>query len=96
MNTSTISAVQEQAKTGIFEIAEKLKDFSDSVKEGCRDAYRDAERGARKMKIAAVDRMDEARQQIKSRPLTAIAMVASGAFITGAIVGFFSARSARR
>jgi hypothetical protein len=96
MNTSTISGAREQAKVGTFEIAEKVRDFSDNVREGCKDAYRDAERGARRMKIAATDKIDEARQQIKSRPLTAIALVASGAFITGAIVGFFGARNARR
>lgn len=90
MNTSTISEAQEQAKAGVFEIAEKLKDFS----QGCKDAYRDAERGARRMKIAAQDRIDEARQQIKSRPIAAAVVIASGALIAGAIIGLFSARNA--
>jgi hypothetical protein len=96
MNTATISDAREQAKTGFFEIAEKVKDFSDNVRERCKDAYRDAERGARRMKIAAESGIDETRQQIKSRPLTAMAVVASGAFIAGAILGFFGGRSARR
>jgi ElaB/YqjD/DUF883 family membrane-anchored ribosome-binding protein len=96
MNTSTISDAREQAKTGFFEVAEKVSDLSNNVKERCKDAYRDAERGVRRMKIAAESGIDETRQQIKSRPLMAMAVVASGAFVAGVIAGFFGARSARR
>lgn len=96
MNTGIVSNAQERAKVGISEIAERIRDFSENAKESCKDAYRDAERTARKMKIAAQDKFDEARQQIKSRPIAAIVVVASGALLTGVIIGLLCARSARR
>ncbi len=96
MNTETLSELRDQARTGFSEITGKVKDVSGAVKERCQDVYRDAERGARKIRIAAEEGMEEARRQVRSRPLTAMVAIASGAFIVGGLVGFVAAKTARR
>ncbi len=96
MNTETVSQLGEQARTGISEITGKVKDLSTTFKERGQNIYRNAERGARKAKIAAEEGIEEARRRIKSHPLTAVVAIASGAFIVGGLVGFVVAKTARR
>ncbi len=95
MNTETVSQLSEQARTGFSEVTSKVKDLSSAMKERCQDVYRDAERGARKIRISAENGIEEARRQVRSHPLTAVLAIASGAFIVGGMLGFFAAKKAR-
>ena len=88
MNTETLANTGEQVRLGLSEFAGKVKGISDDVTDLWRTARADAERGARKAKIAAEERIAETRHRIKSRPLSSVAIVASGAFLLGGVVGW--------
>jgi hypothetical protein len=88
MNTETLANTGEQVRLGISEFAGKVKGISDDVTDLWRTARADAERSARKAKIVAEERIAETRHRIKSRPLSSVAIVASGAFLLGGVVGW--------
>lgn len=83
MKADTLARATEQAKFGLFEFADNLKDLSDAVTDRCKYTYRDAERGARKLRIAAEAGVDDTRKRIKSHPLAAVVAAASGGFVLG-------------
>jgi hypothetical protein len=95
MNTETIVNSGEQLREGLTEFADKVKGFSDDVTDLWRNARADAGRSARKIKIAAEEGIAETRHRIKSRPLSSVAIVASGAFLLGGLVGWIVTRNHR-
>ena len=95
MNTETLANTGEQVRLGLSEFAGKVKGISDDVTDLWRTARADAGRGARKAKIAAEERIAETRHRIKSRPLSSVAIVASGAFLLGGVVGWIVANNHR-
>jgi hypothetical protein len=95
MDVNKIAHATEQAAAGLFEITDRLKDFSGTFAERCKDTYRDAGRGARKLRIAAEEGIADTRKQIKSHPLAAVALVASGAFLLGGVTGRLTSRRRR-
>lgn len=95
MSTQTFTNAGEQVRAGLSEFADKLKDFSDTVTEQWQDVRADAGRRAKKIKIAAEEGIDQARHQIKSRPFSTVAVVATGAFVLGGLVGWIVAKPRR-
>jgi ElaB/YqjD/DUF883 family membrane-anchored ribosome-binding protein len=77
------------------DVADKVRDISEAVSEHCKNTYRDAERNVRKLRIAAEEGAHDTRKKIKSHPLAAVAMAASGAFLLGGIVGRLTGRRRR-
>jgi ElaB/YqjD/DUF883 family membrane-anchored ribosome-binding protein len=96
MNADTLAHATEQAKAELSEIADRLRDLSETVTERCRERYRDAEYGARKLRIAVEKGIDDTRREIKSHPLASVAVAASGAFFLGGLAGRFAGRRGRR
>lgn len=92
MKAETFTNAGEQVRANVAEIAEKARDISAKVKERFDETYEDIERGVRRAKGAAEDSLEEARQQIKSRPLTVVAAVAAGAFGLGVLAGLIVGR----
>ena len=84
-----------QVLDNVAEIAEKAKDLSAKVKERLDDTYHDLDRTVRRAKAATEDRLDDVRQQVKSRPLTSVAAVAAGAFAVGILTGWLLGRKTR-
>jgi ElaB/YqjD/DUF883 family membrane-anchored ribosome-binding protein len=84
-----------QVLDNVAEIAEKAKDLSAKVKERLDDTYHDLDRTVRRAKAATEDRLDDFRQQVKSRPLTSVATVAAGAFAVGILTGWLLGRKTR-
>jgi ElaB/YqjD/DUF883 family membrane-anchored ribosome-binding protein len=95
MNTETLANTGEQVRLGLSEFAGKVKGISDDVTDLWRTARADAGRNARRAKIAAEERIAETRHRIKSRPLSSVAIVASGAFLLGGVVGWIVANNHR-
>lgn len=84
-----------QVLDNVAEIAEKAKDLSAKVKERLDDTYHDLDRTVRRARAATEDRLDDFRQQVKSRPLTSVATVAAGAFAVGILTGWLLGRKTR-
>ncbi len=95
MKTETFNRTGEQVKANLAEMADKARDITVKVKEQWDDAYHDLERGVRRARFAAEDRIDDVRRQIKSRPLTVVASVAAGSFAIGVLTGLLLGKKAR-
>lgn len=87
MNADTLSRAKNQARDGVFDAADRLRDISETFTDRCLDGYRDAERSVRRLRIAAEERVDDTRKHIKAHPLVAVTLVASGAFVLGGLLG---------
>ncbi len=87
MNAHVLSRAKNHARGGVSDAADKLLDISEAIATRCRDGYRDAERGIRRLRIAAEEGVDQTRRRIKAHPFAALALVASGAFFLGGLVG---------
>lgn len=96
MNADTLNRARDQAKDGVSDAADKLRDISEAIADRCLDGYRDAERNVRRLRIAAEESMDDTRRQIKAHPLATVALVASGAFLLGGLIGRRAHRRGRR
>jgi ElaB/YqjD/DUF883 family membrane-anchored ribosome-binding protein len=96
MNAETLSRARNHARDGVADAADKLLDISEAISERCLDGYRDAERSVRRLRIAAEERVDDTRRQIKAHPLAAVALVASGGFLLGGLLGRRTNRRGRR
>lgn len=96
MNPHRLARATEQATSGLSEIASNLLESVGNVADRCKDTYRDAERGVRKLRIAGEEGIVHTRRRIKSHPLAAVAMAASGAFLLGGILGRMERRRRRR
>ena len=93
--TTRLAHTTDHVKAGFSQIAdivEKVHDLSDGLADRCRDTYRDAERGVRKLGIGTEEVLDDTRKRIKSYPLRAMTLVASGSFVVGTIAGLSIAR----
>lgn len=86
-------ALTRATKEGVSGAAGRLFEISEEFAARCRDSYRDAERGVRRLRIAAEEGVDHTRRQIKAHPLATAALVAGGAFLLGSLV---SKRKGRR
>jgi ElaB/YqjD/DUF883 family membrane-anchored ribosome-binding protein len=95
MKADILEYAGDQIKEDLSDIAEKARDISVKVKDRLTDAYQGIERSARKAKIAAEEGVAEARHRIKARPLTSVAVVATGAFAVGLLAGWFVGRKQR-
>jgi ElaB/YqjD/DUF883 family membrane-anchored ribosome-binding protein len=87
MNAVTLSRAKNQARDGVSDAADRLRDISEAIAERCLDGYRDAERSVRRLRIAAEESVDDTRKRIKAHPIAAVALVAAGAFVVGGLVG---------
>ena len=95
MKTETFTRKGEQVRANLADMADKARDISVRVKEQWDDTYHDLYRGVRRARVAAEDRVDDVRYQIKSRPLTVVASVAAGAFCIGLLTGLFLGKKTR-
>src|SRR5262249_14875730 len=75
MNAQALSRATSNARQGVSDAAGKLFEISEEFAARCKDSYRDAERGVRKLRIAAEESVDHTRRQIKSHPIAAVALV---------------------
>jgi ElaB/YqjD/DUF883 family membrane-anchored ribosome-binding protein len=96
MTVDALSRAKNQARDGVSDATDRLRDISAAIADRCLDSYRDAERGVRRLRIAAEEGVDDTRRQIKAHPLAAVALVASGAFVLGGLVGRRTHRRGRR
>lgn len=91
MNANSLAHAKDQ----VSDIADKVRDISDAVSKHYKSTYRDAERNVRKLRIAAEEGVHDTRKQIKSHPLASVAIVASGAFFLGSLIGRLTSRRRR-
>ena len=84
MATQNIARATEQVKTGLADGIEKLKDFSEDVKDRFESARKDLKRGIETTQTAVKDAAQAARRKVGERPLTALAATA----LTGLALGF--------
>jgi ElaB/YqjD/DUF883 family membrane-anchored ribosome-binding protein len=87
MNGTAFARAGEQVVDNITEFAEKARDISERVKEQWGDTYHDFRKGARRARVAAQEGIDEARKQIKAKPLRSVGVVAGVAFTFGLLTG---------
>lgn len=87
MNAQGLNRATNTARERVSDAAYKLFDISEEFAERCRDSYRDAERGVRRLRIAAEEGVDGTRRRIKAHPFAAMSLVAAGAFFLGGLVG---------
>lgn len=95
MKTENISRMGNQVRENMADIAEKARDLSAKVKERLDETYDDLGRTVRRAKVAAEDRLDDARNTVRQRPLTSVAAVAAGAFAVGLLTGWLLGRQTR-
>lgn len=82
-------------RDNVAEIADRARDLSAKVKDRLDDTYKDLNRTVRRAKDATEDRLDDLRDQVKSRPLASVATVAAGAFAIGILTGWLLGRKSR-
>src|SRR4029077_1994075 len=82
-------------RDNVAEIADKARDLSAKVKDRLDDTYKDLNRTVRRAKDATEDRIDDLRDQVKSRPLASVAIVGAGAFALGILTGWLLGRKTR-
>lgn len=87
MNAQGLNRATSIARDRVSDAAYKLFDISEEFAERCRDGYRDAERGVRRLKIAAEQGADDTRRRIRAHPLATLSLVAASAFFLGGLVG---------
>ncbi len=95
MKTENISQMGAQVRENMADIAEKARDLSAKVKERLDEAYDDLGRTVRRARAAAEDRLDDARNTVRQRPLTSVATVAVCAFAIGLLAGWLLGRQTR-
>lgn len=95
MRTEALHRTGEQVRANLAEMADKARNITVKVKEQWDDTYHDLERGVRRAKLAAEERVDDVRRQIKSRPLTVVTSVAAGFFTVGLLTGLLLGRKMR-
>lgn len=88
MGTDTIAVATEQIKSEIIEGVEKLKEFSGAIKDNFEVAQKEIRRGVQRSKKAAENVLDDARYNIKSRPVTWIAASAGAGLVLGLALGW--------
>jgi ElaB/YqjD/DUF883 family membrane-anchored ribosome-binding protein len=82
-------------RDNVAEIADKARDLSVKVKDRLDDTYKDLNRTVRRAKDATEDRIDDLRDQVKSRPLASVAIVGAAAFAIGLLTGLLLGRKTR-
>jgi ElaB/YqjD/DUF883 family membrane-anchored ribosome-binding protein len=87
MNATAFARAGEQVRDNITEFADIARDFSERVKDQWGDTYSDIRKGARRARVAAQEGIDEARKQIKAKPLRSVGIVAGFAFTFGLLTG---------
>lgn len=92
MKTENISRMGNQVRENMTDIAEKARDLSAKVKERLDETYDDLGRTVRRARAAAEDRLDDARNTVRQRPLTSVVTVAAGAFAVGLLAGWLLGR----
>lgn len=95
MKTENISRMGNQVRENMTDIAEKARDLSAKVKERLDETYDDLGRTVRRARAAAEDKLDDARNTVRQRPLTSVATVAAGAFAVGLLTGWLLGRQTR-
>jgi len=90
-----IAVVGEQLKTEINDTFEKAKEVSGKIRDHVDTTYRSIGKGIKRAKTAAEDVVEDARDEIKERPLTAVAVIGVGAFALGLVTGWLITRSNR-
>jgi ElaB/YqjD/DUF883 family membrane-anchored ribosome-binding protein len=88
MTTDNVVSLGEQLKSNLEGAVEKAKEVSAEIREGIGSGYRNIQRGLKHAKVATEDALDEARHEIKQRPLTVTAAVAMGGFAVGLLTGW--------
>ena len=78
--------------SGLDDVAEKARNFSERVKDRWEDTRHDLNRGVHRAKEAVEDRIDDVRHEIKTHPFSAVMMTAAGAFLLGGLVGWLTGR----
>lgn len=92
MNNAAFARAGEQVRDNITEIAEKARDISAMVKDQLDDTYHQVQKNARRARLVARESVQEARRQIKARPLRSVAAVAGCAFTCGLLAGVIIGR----
>jgi ElaB/YqjD/DUF883 family membrane-anchored ribosome-binding protein len=95
MKAENLTRTGSHMMENVAEIAEKAKDISSKVRERLDETYNDLGRTVKRAKVAAENRLDDTRNQIKERPLTSVATVAAGAFAVGILTGLLLGRKSR-
>jgi ElaB/YqjD/DUF883 family membrane-anchored ribosome-binding protein len=85
----------EKVRANVAEMAEKARDISNKVKEQWGDSYRDLEQGVNRAKKAGERSLEDARAQIKDKPITAVATVGIAAFAIGLFAGLLLGRKTK-
>ena len=88
-----IAVVGEQLKTEISDTFEKAKEVSDKIRDRVDTTYRSIGKGIKHAQTAAQDAVEDARDEIKGRPLTAVAVIGAGAFALGLLTGWLITRN---
>ena len=88
MASQGIAYATEQIKTEIASGMEKLKDFSDTLKENFETAQREIRRSVQRGRVALEETADETRRTIKSHPLASVAISAGAGLVVGLTLGW--------
>jgi hypothetical protein len=92
MRTETLTQVGEEVKT---RLSDTVKDLSEGFTNRCKETYDAAQRGARRVRIAAEEGLEGTRERIKTHPILFVALAASGAFALGCLAGWFAGQDRR-
>lgn len=95
MKTENFSRTGSQVKDNVAEIADKARDLSARVKERLDATYNDFGRSVQRAREVAEDRIEDVRDQVRSRPITSVATVAGVAFGIGIVTGWLLGRKTR-
>lgn len=82
----------EQVRSNVADMAEKARDISKKMKEQWSDSYRDLEQSVRRAQVVSERGLDDARERIKDKPITAVATVGIAAFAIGLFAGLVMGR----
>lgn len=95
MATQNIAFTAGQFKAGLTDRIEKLKDFSENVKDRFDSACTDVQRGVATTQAAVKDAVIDVRRKVRTRPFTALAATAMTSLALGLTVGWALGRNRR-
>jgi ElaB/YqjD/DUF883 family membrane-anchored ribosome-binding protein len=91
----TTANLGDQLRTNLTDAVGKAREVSEDIRDRVGTGYRTIQRGIRDAKTTAEDAINDARREIKARPLTITATAAISGFALGLLTGWIIASRRR-